>query len=68
MSDLMDDGLTKRAETKCVFVTPTGDWIRSSCNAVAGGAICYTATVNTASQSKQPITAAHVRRGHSFQR
>lgn len=49
MSDL-EDGSSKKQETRCVFVTPDGDWMRSSCHAVAQGAVCYTSTVNTASQ------------------
>lgn len=62
MSDLEEDDGSKKPETKCVFVTPGGDWMTSSCNTVAEGAVCYTSTINTSSQSKPPVTPPHFRK------
>ncbi|XP_056134082.1 lymphocyte antigen 75 [Lampris incognitus] len=34
----------------CVFVTPTGGWVRADCHSLMDGAICYNTTITTASQ------------------
>uniref|UniRef100_A0A7N8XFD9 Lymphocyte antigen 75 n=1 Tax=Mastacembelus armatus TaxID=205130 RepID=A0A7N8XFD9_9TELE len=39
-------------QTSCVFVNSTGAWVKTSCNTLVDGAICYTTTITTASQSK----------------
>lgn len=42
--------------SRCVFVTPTGAWVKTDCTAVLDGALCYTTNITTASQSTRPMT------------
>ncbi|XP_067352171.1 lymphocyte antigen 75 [Channa argus] len=37
-------------DTNCVFVTPTGTWMKTPCNTLLDGAICYTTNITTSSQ------------------
>uniref|UniRef100_A0A3B3ZVH9 Uncharacterized protein n=1 Tax=Periophthalmus magnuspinnatus TaxID=409849 RepID=A0A3B3ZVH9_9GOBI len=37
-------------EAHCVYVTPDGKWVKSSCQTVTEGAICYTSNTTTPSQ------------------
>ncbi|KAK2853856.1 hypothetical protein Q5P01_006517 [Channa striata] len=39
-----------KADTRCVYVTPTGAWMKTSCNTMLDGAICYTTNITTPSQ------------------
>lgn len=42
--------------SRCVLVNTTGAWVKTNCNAVSDGALCYTTNITTASQSKRPMT------------
>lgn len=55
ITDLDEGSGSRRQSPNCVFVTPTGQWMKTSCNTTVDGAICYTTTINTPSQSKTLI-------------
>ncbi|XP_062280190.1 lymphocyte antigen 75 isoform X1 [Scomber scombrus] len=50
ISNSQEDSSSDDPEAVCVFVNPTGAWVRTSCHTLVDGAICYTTTVNNASQ------------------
>ena len=55
LSDSKERFISNKQEAVCVVVTPAGAWVKTSCNAMVDGAICYTTPVTTSSQSKTPI-------------
>lgn len=52
ISDPMASYISGKPGPTCVFIAPSGAWIRASCNIAVDGAICYNTTVTTDSQSK----------------
>uniref|UniRef100_A0A3P9JI26 Lymphocyte antigen 75 n=1 Tax=Oryzias latipes TaxID=8090 RepID=A0A3P9JI26_ORYLA len=44
-------------EPSCVFISPNGTWMNTSCNTLMDGAICYTTAVTTPTQRAKLKTA-----------
>ncbi|KAM4630009.1 lymphocyte antigen 75 isoform 2-T2 [Polymixia lowei] len=50
ISDSQMDSNSVGQQVGCVFVTSTGNWVKTNCNRLIDGAICYNTTVTTSSQ------------------
>ncbi|XP_068174436.1 lymphocyte antigen 75 [Antennarius striatus] len=50
ISDSQEGSNSDEQEPSCVFVTPAGAWVKTSCNALVDGAICYTTNITTSFQ------------------
>ena len=65
ISDSQESPGPNKQEPSCVFVTPAGVWVQTSCNELLDGAICYTTTITTASQSKTLMWFLYLGQHHS---
>ncbi|XP_028437705.1 lymphocyte antigen 75 [Perca flavescens] len=57
ISDSLQGSSSDKQEASCVFVNPAGAWKRTGCNTLVEGAICYTATITTPSQTARQQVA-----------
>uniref|UniRef100_A0A672YPW8 Lymphocyte antigen 75-like n=1 Tax=Sphaeramia orbicularis TaxID=375764 RepID=A0A672YPW8_9TELE len=48
ISEAKESSSSESQEAGCVFVTPAGVWVRTSCHTMVEGAICYTTNITTA--------------------
>nr|XP_057944488.1 lymphocyte antigen 75 [Doryrhamphus excisus] len=50
ISESLEGSSSDKEEVGCVFVMPSGAWMRSNCSSLLDGAICYTTNTTTQSQ------------------
>ncbi|XP_053301582.1 lymphocyte antigen 75 [Pleuronectes platessa] len=50
LSDSNQNSSSSKQEVICVVVTPAGAWVKTSCDTLVDGAICYTTNISTSSQ------------------
>ncbi|XP_061743336.1 lymphocyte antigen 75 [Nerophis ophidion] len=50
ISQSLEGSSSEEREAGCVFVLPSGGWVRSSCKSLLDGAICYSTNVTSTSQ------------------
>lgn len=49
-TSIADSSTSNKLQGSCVFMNSVGAWVRTGCNNLIDGAICYTTTITTSSQ------------------
>ncbi|XP_057696411.1 lymphocyte antigen 75 [Corythoichthys intestinalis] len=60
ISESLEGSGSEEREASCIYVTPSGAWVRSACRSLLDGAICYTADISTPSQRAKLQTSSKV--------